>query len=136
MLSAEDRKIRAVDYSLEVLAQGLGHAVTAKHPGTPVEDLVAQCVKGKSFQQSLFASAANDPSTMLSLAIAHADSLGLSDGELHKLRHFRNAVAHKHQSASARQVALDNTRVADELDRAAVVLERSATLRGHGNPIR
>lgn len=124
MFSADDRKIRVVDHSLEVLADGIGNAVTAKHPGTPIEDLLAQCVKGKSFQPNLFASATKDPSTMLSLAIAHADSLGLDDGELHKLRMFRNAVVHKHQSASARQVALDNARVTEELGRAAVVLER------------
>ena len=124
MLNAEDRKIRVVDYSLEILAQALGQAVTSRNPGVPVEDLIAQCLKGKAYQGELFSTAINDPSTMLNLAIAHAGPLGVDDGELHQLRKFRNAVVHKHQSASARQVALDAGRVSDEINRAAVVLER------------
>jgi exodeoxyribonuclease-5 len=122
MLTAEDRKIRVVDSSLELLAQGIGSAISMRFPGESIERMLENCPKVKIHQRELFQSAASDPSSMLLLAIEKAEELGVKDSEFHKLKDFRNAVAHKRGSARARQVALDSVRVQDELLRAATVL--------------
>jgi exodeoxyribonuclease-5 len=122
MLTSEDRKIRVVDASLELLAQGIGNAISTRFPGKSIERMLEECPQVKIHQRELFQSAAADPSSMLSLAIDRSNDLGVKDSEFHKLRDFRNAVAHKRSSSRARQVALDASRVQDELLRAAGVL--------------
>lgn len=122
MLTAEDRKIRVVDSTLEVLAQGIGNAINARFPGKSIESMLEECPSIKIHQRDLFNSAASDPSSMLLLAIDKSEELGVSPSEFHKLKDFRNAVAHKRGSARARQVALDASRVQEEMLRAAAVL--------------
>jgi exodeoxyribonuclease-5 len=122
MLTAEDRKIRVVDSSLELLAQGIGNAISMRFPDRSIEQMLARSPSLKNYQPGLFRDAAGDPSSMIWLAIDHAAELGVKDSEFHKLRDFRNAVAHKRSSSRARQVALDEPRVQDELLRAASVL--------------
>lgn len=122
MLTTEDRKIRVVDSSLELLAQGIGNAISMRFPGKSIEQMLESSPNVKIHQRDLFRSAASDPSSMLSLAIEHADALGVKDSEFHKLRDFRNAMAHKRSSARARHVALDASRVQDEMLRTANVL--------------
>ena len=122
MLTAEDRKIRVVDLSLELLAQGIGNAISMRFPDKSIEQMIASSPRLKAHQPELFRTAASDPSSMLWLAIDHAGELGVRDSEFHILRDFRNAVAHKRGSARARQVALDAPRVPEELRRTASVL--------------
>jgi exodeoxyribonuclease-5 len=122
MLTAEDRKIRVVDSSLELLAQGIGNAISMRFPGKSIEQMLENSPNVKIHQRELFRSAASDPSSMLALAIEHADALGVKDSEFWKLNDFRNAMAHKRSSARARHVALDASRVQDEMLRTANVL--------------
>lgn len=124
MFNVDDRKIRAVDASLEILAQGIGNAVAASFPGRSVDEIISQSPGLKEYQREFFRSAASDPSTMLGVAIDHVDRLGIDLDELHALRKFRNAVVHKRGSARAKTAALDEPRVQVELARAAALLER------------
>ena len=39
MLTAEDRKIRVVDLSLELLAQGIGNAISMRFPDKSIEQM-------------------------------------------------------------------------------------------------
>jgi exodeoxyribonuclease-5 len=124
MLTAEDRKVRAVDRALEVVARGLGRAIVACHPDWTIERIIESCTKLRHFQQELFTSPVADPSTMLAVAIEKSVELGIEESELQKLRVFRNDVAHKRPSANARQVALDSQRVNAELNRGLALLEK------------
>jgi exodeoxyribonuclease-5 len=122
MFTAEDRMIRIVDATLELLAQGIGNAISVKFPGKSIEQMLSTCSKLKNYQPELFRDASADPSTMIWLAIEHRKELGVSGDDLDKLKDFRNAVVHKKSSARARRVALDAPRVQDELRRTAEVL--------------
>lgn len=122
MLTAEDRKIRVVDSSLELLAQGIGNAISVQFPGKSIEHMLETCPTVKLNQRELFQSAASDPSSMLLLAIANAKALGVEDSEFYRLKDFRNAMAHKRSSSRAKHIALDASRVQDELLLAAKVL--------------
>jgi hypothetical protein len=42
MLTAEDRKIRVVDSSLELLAQGIGNAISMRFPDRSIEQMLAR----------------------------------------------------------------------------------------------
>ena len=124
MLTTEDRKIRAVDGALEVLAKGIGQALLTKFGSESIEDLLRESPGLKAYQRSLFASAASDPSTMLILAIDHASALGLEVNDLHKLRQFRNGFMHKKPTAGAANFGLDEIKVGEELNRAMIVLAK------------
>ena len=124
MLTADDRKIRTVDRSLEVLARGLGSAIKSRHPDQTVDEILADCPNLKDFQRTLYAAPTADPSTMLTVAIDKAAVLGVDKGDLHQLRVFRNKVTHKATSTDATHIALDASKVHTELTRAVVVLER------------
>lgn len=123
MLTAEDRMIRAVDKALEIVAQAIGGAIDAAFKGETLDSVLARSPSLKKYQASLFVSAANDPSTMLSVAIDHADRLGLEASELYKLKDFRNAFVHKRPTARARQAGLDGTFTQQEMARSIRLLQ-------------
>ena len=124
MFTVEDRKIRAVDQALEVLAQGIGNAIHQKFGSEAIEALINESPSLKDYQRQLFAAVASDPSTMLSLAIDHAAVLGLEKSELHKLRTFRNSFMHKRGTANASHIGLDDVKVGEALNRAMIVLKK------------
>ena len=115
-------RLRVVDSTLEVLAQGIGNAINARFPWMSIESMLEECPSIKIHQRDLFNSAASDHSSTLLLVIDKSEELGVSPSEFHKLKDFRNAVAHKRGSARARQVALDASRVQEEMLRVASVL--------------
>ena len=53
MFTVEDRKIRAVDQALEVLAQGIGNAIHQKFGSEAIEALINESPSLKGYQRQL-----------------------------------------------------------------------------------
>jgi hypothetical protein len=60
MLTAEDRKIRVVDSSLELLAQGIGNAISDRFTRKSIEQMLENSLNVKIHQRELFRAAASE----------------------------------------------------------------------------